>query len=88
MVVHPKECCRPKTYGELRDKLLAGVPCEVAYDNAELVKITMECWFNLTAFKVVGPANGGWVCFVPDGYTEADEPGEADGCESNHKKGE
>lgn len=59
-----KDTVRPATIGELRQKLAEGIPCEVAAHAAESAKLRLSI-LGFTAFKILGPINGGWVCFAP-----------------------
>ncbi|MFA5375927.1 MAG: hypothetical protein WC455_09310 [Dehalococcoidia bacterium] len=57
---------RPKTRGELRDKLQAGVPCEVAAYVASMTDIMLRGWLRFDAFTVCQSPNDGWAIFMPD----------------------
>jgi hypothetical protein len=50
--------------GELKEKLKAGIPCEVPLSKAEYATIALRGWLCFPSFAILGPANGGWVCFV------------------------
>ena len=56
---------RPKTRGELVNKLREGVACEVAATTAEITSIMLKGFLEFSDFKVMGPVNGGWVLFQP-----------------------
>ncbi len=60
-----KEYCRPKTRGELRDKLKDGITCEVAEYVAESTAILLDGWLNFDDFSINNSDNQGWVLFVP-----------------------
>jgi len=54
---------RPQTRGELRDLLLAGVPCEVVSMVAEITVIMLEGWLGVENIKVRPSRNEGWSIF-------------------------
>ncbi len=54
---------RPKTRGELRDLLLAGVPCEVASHVAEMTTVMLQGWLGVSKFSVRPSENAGWSVF-------------------------
>ncbi len=54
---------RPSTRGELRDKLQAGIPCEVATYVAESTCILLRGWLNFQSFTVRPSENAGWTVF-------------------------
>lgn len=56
---------RPKTRGELRDKLKAGIPCEVVGTNAGFTTMMLESWLEFKDFTVRMSENAGWVVFEP-----------------------
>lgn len=56
---------RPKTRGELRDKLMAGEKCEVAGDVADITAIMLGGWLNFNNFTVKDSETPGWVIFEP-----------------------
>jgi len=41
-----KTIYRPKTRGELLDKLKAGIPCEVLSSNVEFTNICLDGWLK------------------------------------------
>jgi len=58
---------RPKTRGELRDKIKEGIECEVVASNASITTHLLA-WFGLWKgkhFNVRQSENPGWVIFVP-----------------------
>lgn len=60
--------CRPKTRGELRDKLKEGVSCEVVASNAGIT-VAMLSWLNYWMtedYRVRKSENDGWALFVPN----------------------
>jgi hypothetical protein len=63
---HSSTIYRPRTRGELRDKLQAGVPCEVAAYVAGMTDIMLRGWLQFEAFTVCSSVNNGWVVFMPD----------------------
>jgi len=63
--VYPNECIRPSTMAEMMQALKSGTPCEVLESFASTAKMVMEVWAGFSDFKILGPANGGWVCFTP-----------------------
>ena len=54
---------RPRTRGELRDLLLAGVPCEVVSMVAEITVIMLTGWLGVENIKVRPSQNEGWSIF-------------------------
>ncbi len=60
-----KEYCRPKTRGELRDKLKEGISCEVAGFVVPMTKIMLEGWLGFSDFTVQNSYNQGWKIFIP-----------------------
>lgn len=64
---------RPRTRGELRDKLQAGVPCEVAAYVASMTDIMLRGWLKFDAFTVCQSPNDGWVIFMPTKKGEQSE---------------
>jgi hypothetical protein len=61
-----KRYCRPKTRGELRDKLAQGVTCEVVGDNALITSVLLKGWLRFDKFDVKRSKNSGWALFVPN----------------------
>ena len=59
------EYCRPKTRGELRDKLKEGIQCEVASHTAEITSILVQGWLEFNNFSVRPSKNRGWSLFTP-----------------------
>lgn len=59
------EIFRPKTRGELRDKLKEGVPCEVVTWVTDFTVIMFRDWLNFTAFTTRPSLNEGWTIFEP-----------------------
>lgn len=56
---------RPKTRGELRDKLRDGISCEVAAHVANMTSIMLKGWLEFEAFTIDQSPNEGWVIFKP-----------------------
>lgn len=59
---------RPKTRGELRDKLKEGVLCEVVASNTSITShmlAWMDFWENID-YSVRSSENNGWDVFVPN----------------------
>jgi len=57
---------RPRTRGELRDRLKAGESCEVAAHVAEMTAIVLSGWLKFDRFNVDQSPNAGWVIFSPN----------------------
>ena len=60
-----KSYLRPKTRGELRDKLKEGVSCEVVSYNAEFTSLLIQGWLEFDNFTMTPSHNVGWTVFVP-----------------------
>ena len=63
---------RPKTRGELKDKLKEGVECEVVTTNAS-VTMHLLAWLDLwndEHYTIRQSENEGWSVFVPNGAIE------------------
>jgi len=62
------EYFRPKTRGELVDKITEGVPCEVATSVVEFTNMCLAYWLGLdsTSFTVRPSENEGWVVYELD----------------------
>jgi hypothetical protein len=56
---------RPKTRGELLDKLKAGVPCEVVSRLASMTDIMLRGWLEFEDYIITSSENPGWSIFVP-----------------------
>lgn len=56
---------RPSTRGELRDKLLEGVECEVAASASEMTVVMLQNWLNFYGFEVADSPNAGWMLYKP-----------------------
>ena len=54
---------RPKTRGELRDKINEGIPCEVVSYVAEMTSSLLRGWLQCENFQVRPSENDGWVVF-------------------------
>ena len=55
---------RPKTRGELLDKLKEGVRCEVVASNKEITDICLDGWLNFKGrYKTRPSENVGWVIY-------------------------
>jgi len=54
---------RPKTRGELRDKLREGISCEVVANVAEMTDHMLRGWLEFTSFTVEPSHNSGWVVY-------------------------
>lgn len=58
---------RPKTRGELRDKLREGTACEVVSENVGITTIMLTGWLEFNNFTVKPSENLGWSIFEPTG---------------------
>ena len=59
-----KRVFRPKTRGELRDKLKQGVKCEVVASNEEITSICLDGWLKFEGkYKTYPSENVGWVIY-------------------------
>ena len=55
---------RPKTRGELLDKLKQGIKCEVAASNEEITSICLDGWLKFAGkYKTYPSNNVGWVIY-------------------------
>jgi len=58
------EIYRPKTRGELLEKLKQGVRCEVVSSNEEITSICLDGWLKFQGqYKVYPSENNGWVIY-------------------------
>jgi len=64
---------RPKTRGELRDKLKNGVVCEVVAHNAGFTKLMLNGWLEFKDFTIRLSENIGWSVFEPTKLSKTDE---------------
>jgi len=55
--------CRPRTRGELMNKLSDGIDCEVAADVAEMTASMLRGWLEFKEFTVRPSCNKGWMIF-------------------------
>lgn len=63
-VVSQTPCyARPRTRGELAEKLRAGTPCEVAGSAVSFTIIALRDWLNFDRFSVRPSENKGWCVF-------------------------
>ena len=57
---------RPKTRGELCDKLKEGIECEVVTSNVETTRMLIDSWLRMDGKYDVRPSeNAGWSVFFP-----------------------
>jgi len=56
---------RPKTRGELRDKLREGTECEIPMDNALFTSNLLKGWLEFHDFSIELSPNEGWAIFKP-----------------------
>ena len=54
---------RPKTRGELRDKLSEGIDCEVVSYVSEMTETMLRGWLNFEDFIAIPSGNEGWTLF-------------------------
>ena len=55
---------RPKTRGELLDKLKQGIKCEVVASNEEITSICLDGWLKFAGkYKTYPSENVGWVIY-------------------------
>jgi len=55
---------RPKTRGELLDKLKQGIKCEVVSSNEEITSICLDGWLKFAGkYKTYPSENIGWVIY-------------------------
>ena len=55
---------RPKTRGELLDKLKQGIKCEVVASNEEFTSICLDGWLKFAGkYKTYPSVNFGWVIY-------------------------
>jgi hypothetical protein len=55
---------RPKTRGELLDKLKEGIKCEVVVSNEEITSILLDGWLKFKGkYKTYPSHNLGWVIY-------------------------
>jgi len=56
--------CRPKTRGELLNKLKEGIKCEVVSSNEEITSIMLDGWLKCEGkYKTYPSENDGWVIY-------------------------
>jgi hypothetical protein len=58
---------RPRTRGELRDRLARGETCEVVTSNATITSMMLRGWLQFNGFTVRPSENEGWSLFEPNG---------------------
>jgi hypothetical protein len=61
-----KEYFRPKTRGELKDKIKEGVECEVASFVVEMNNMLLTGWLDFKDFKTRPSENEGWTIYYKD----------------------
>lgn len=55
---------RPKTRGELLEKLKEGVRCEVVATNMEITNILLDGWLKFEGkYRTLWSPNKGWVIY-------------------------
>lgn len=55
---------RPKTRGELLNKLKQGIKCEVVASNEEITSICLDGWLKFAGkYKTYPSENVGWVIY-------------------------
>jgi hypothetical protein len=55
---------RPKTRGELLNKLKNGIKCEVVASNEEITSICLDGWMNFAGkYKTYPSENAGWIIY-------------------------
>lgn len=55
---------RPKTRGELLEKLKEGVKCEVVASNMEFTNICLDGWLKFEGkYRTIWSPNKGWVIY-------------------------
>lgn len=59
------EYTRPKTRGELRDKLKAGMTCEIPSYLASMTSIMLRGWLEFEDFTTMPSENKGRTLFLP-----------------------
>lgn len=59
----PPTYYRPSTRGELRDKILEGVPCEIVGHVVESTNLMFRGWLQFHNFKVRASENPGWAVY-------------------------
>jgi hypothetical protein len=57
---------RPRTRGELRDRLARGETCEVVTSNATITSMMLRGWLQFNGFTVRPSENEGWSLFEPN----------------------
>jgi len=58
------EMFRPKTRGELVEKLKQGIKCEVVASNEEITSLCLNGWLNFEGkYKTYPSENAGWVIY-------------------------
>jgi hypothetical protein len=66
-VVQTEIIFRPKTRGELLEKLKAGVKCEVLASDEEITSICLDGWLNFAGrYKTYPSQNIEWIIYEPD----------------------
>jgi hypothetical protein len=59
-----KEYYRPKTRGELRDKIREGIKCEVVADNESTTSMLLDGWLDFKGkYKTYPSENKGWIVY-------------------------
>lgn len=63
--INPEETFhRPKTRGELLEKLKEGVRCEVVASNMEITNICLDGWLKFEGkYRTLWSPNRGWVIY-------------------------
>ena len=56
---------RPKTRGELKEKLRSGIPCEVVSSNVSITSLLLRGWLEFDGFTVRPSENEHWSVFEP-----------------------
>ncbi len=62
---------RPKTRGELKEKLRSGIACEVVSSNVSITSLLLRGWLEFDGFTVRQSENEGWSVFEPKAKDEA-----------------
>lgn len=63
--INPEETFhRPKTRGELLEKLKEGVKCEVVASNVEFTNICLDGWLKFEGkYRTIWSPNKGWAIY-------------------------
>jgi len=56
---------RPKTRGELKEKLQEGISCEVASHVVSMTNIMLRGWGEFDSFDTKPSENEGWTIYYP-----------------------